>query len=156
MFGVIASRKLCRKASAPLVISALPNMTRILVVDDVERWRNEVRCQLSSHADLLVVGEADTGASAIEAAARLKPDLVLLDIGLPDLNGVQVAHRIRELAPGTNIIFVTLIEDAESANKLVNDGANGYLLKSNLQTELLFAVRQVNAGNRFLSEQLRV
>ena len=129
-------------------------MTRILVVDDVERWRDEIRCQLSSHADLLVVGEAENGVAAIERAAQLKPDLVLLDIGLPDLNGVQVAQRIREVAPGTNIIFVTLIDDAESANKLVNDGAHGYLLKSNLQSELLFAIRQVNAGNRFLSEQL--
>ena len=130
-------------------------MTRIFVVDDVEQWRDEIRYQLSSHTDLVVIGEAGTGVAAIEGAGQFKPDLVLLDIGLPDLNGVQVAQRIREVAPGTNIIFVSLIDDVESANKLVNDGADGYLLKSNLRTELLTAIRQVNAGNRFLSEQLR-
>ena len=130
-------------------------MTRILLVDDVQRWRDEIRNQLKPREDFVVVGEACTGLAAIEGASTLKPDLILLDIGLPDLSGVLVAERIRELDPGVGIIFVTSIEDPESATRLVNDGAQGYLLKSSLQNELLFAVAQVIAGGRFISQQLR-
>ncbi|MDT8069115.1 MAG: response regulator transcription factor [Terriglobia bacterium] len=129
-------------------------MIRILVVDDVEEWRKEIRCLLNPESSLCVVGEAGTGLVAIEETARLKPDLVLLDIGLPDLNGVQVAHRIREVAPDSKIIFVTLNDDADSANRLVQDGAHGYVLKANLQSELLIAIAQVIAGGRFISPQL--
>ncbi len=129
-------------------------MIRILVVDDVEEWRKEIRRQLNAQADLLVVGEAGTGLAAISEAVHLKPDLVLLDIGLPDLTGVHVAERIREVAPGFKIIFVTLSDDPDTANRLVHDGAQGYLLKSNLQSELLTAIRQVNAGGRFISQDL--
>ncbi len=129
-------------------------MIRILVVDDVEEWRKEIRRQLNAQADLLVVGEAGTGLAAISEAVHLKPDLVLLDIGLPDLTGVHVAERIRNIAPGSKIIFVTLSDDPDTANRLVHDGAQGYLLKSNLQSELLTAIRQVNAGGRFISQDL--
>ena len=128
-------------------------MTRILVVDDVKQWRTQIRNCLEMRSDLQVVGEAASGRAALENAAELRPDLVLLDIGLPDLSGVSVAEQIREAAPGTKILFVTLMNDAESARKLVNDGAQGYLLKSNLASELLVAVDTVNAGGRFISQQ---
>lgn len=131
------------------------NVTSILIVDDLAQWRNEVRRHLGAQANLLVIGEAGTGLAAIEQAVQLNPDLILLDIGLPDLNGVQVAERIREVAARSKIIFLTLMDDADSANRLVDDGAHGYVLKANLRSELMSAIDQVNAGGRFISPQLR-
>ncbi len=129
-------------------------MIQILIVDDVEQWRIEIREHLNGHTNSFVISEASTGFEAIEVAARVKPDIILLDIGLPDLNGVQVAKRIRDVAPSAKIIFVTLNDDANSARELVRDQAYGYVLKANLHDELPMALDRVTSGGRFISAQL--
>jgi len=86
---------------------------RILVVDDFAPWRQSVRSLLKSHVELQFVGEVADGLEAVQKAEELHPDLVLLDIGLPGLNGIEAAKRIHQLVPNTTILFLTLCNDAD-------------------------------------------
>lgn len=113
---------------------------RILVVDDLEQWRRMVRSILGAHKQLHVVGEAVDGVEAVQKAGELKPDVIVLDIGLPKVNGIEVANRIRQLAPGTKIIFFTQNADADVRLAALSSGAQGYVLKANAGQELLSAV----------------
>ena len=88
-------------------------MLRALVVDDFEPFRRFVCSRLESRPDLQVIGEASDGLEALEKAQALKPDLILLDIGLPSLNGIEAAHRISRLSPTATILFVSQISDAD-------------------------------------------
>jgi DNA-binding NarL/FixJ family response regulator len=102
------------------------------------------------------VGEARTGREGIEETERLRPDLVLLDLALPDLNGIQVAERIHRIFPESKILVVTLNEDADLANEVVlRNEVRGYLLKSDVQEELLSAIADVIGGKQFISKRLR-
>jgi two-component system, NarL family, response regulator NreC len=102
-----------------------------------------------------VVGEAQNGREAIEKAKQLSPDLVLLDIELPDLNGIQVAKHIQEVSPKSKILLVTMNEDAHLAKEIVQrDGVHGYLLKSDVQWDLWSAITDVLGGKRFVSKRL--
>jgi DNA-binding NarL/FixJ family response regulator len=113
-----------------------PFPIRILLVDDFEPWRKKLRSMLQDRANLQIVGEARTGREGIEETERLRPDLVLLDLALPDLNGIQVAERIHRIFPESKILVVTLNEDADLANEVVlRNEVRGYLLKSDVQEE---------------------
>ena len=103
---------------------------RILVVDDFAPWRRSVRSLLKTHAELQVVGEGADGLEAVQKASELKPDLILLDIGLPGLNGIEAAKQIRQLVPDTRILFVTLNSDPDVARAALDTGAKGYVLKA--------------------------
>jgi len=124
---------------------------RILVVEDFEPWRRSVCSMLKRHAELQLVGEAADGLEAAQKAQKLKPDLILLDIGLPNLNGIEAAKRIRDGVPGTKIIFVTVNNDADTVRAALNSGAQGYVLKTDAGSELWPAIKAVLQGKKYLS-----
>src|SRR5512133_1048766 len=103
----------------------------ILVVDDYAPWRSMLRSKMEADSGFQVIGEAGNGCEAIEKAARLHPDVVLLDIGMPLLNGLEAAPRIRRACPDSKIIFITQEQDNDIRTAALATGAQGYLLKSN-------------------------
>ena len=136
-------------------VAALGRATkRILVVDDYEPYRRTIFIMLQKQEHLRVIGEAVDGLEAVELAERLQPDLVLLDIGLPALDGLKVARRIRELSPKSRILFVSENRSWDIAEEALRTGAAGYVIKTNAASELLAAVNAVLAGNRFISASL--
>ena len=129
-------------------------VTRILIVDDHEIVRRGVRALLESQPGLVVCGEAIDGRDAIAKAAELRPDLVLLDVGLPELNGLEVARRLRASLPSAKILVLTVLEVDRLAGELLEAGVNGYVLKSEAGSTLVSAVRAVTAGTRLFTPQL--
>jgi DNA-binding NarL/FixJ family response regulator len=127
---------------------------RILVVDDFEPWRQQVCSMLQARPQLRVVAGAVDGLEAVQKAQKLQPDLVLLDIGLPNLNGLDSAQRIRQVAPGTKIIFLTQIQDKDVVRAAMRTGAQGYVLKIDAGSELLTALAGVLGGDDFVSSRI--
>jgi DNA-binding NarL/FixJ family response regulator len=113
---------------------------RILLADDFEQWRLLERSILATIPSFRIVGEACNGVEASELCSQLKPDIVLLDIGMPLLNGIDAAIRIRKDSPSSKVVFVTQDDDADIKNEALATGAEGYLLKANAVRELLPAV----------------
>jgi DNA-binding NarL/FixJ family response regulator len=128
---------------------------RVLVVDDFEPWRQQVCSILGARPELRVVAEAADGLEAVQKAEELKPDLIVLDMGLPSLDGLEVANRIGRVAPGTKIIFVTQNSDKDLVRRALNNGALGYVLKTDAASELLTAVAAVLGGDRCLSRGIK-
>ena len=128
---------------------------RILVADDYEDWRRLARLLLQARPELRVVCEASDGSEAVQKAEELKPDLILLDIGLPRLNGIEAARRIRQLSPSSKIIFVSMYDSLDVVQAAVSTGALGYVVKTDVQSELLPAVDAVLRGKRFVSSSLK-
>jgi DNA-binding NarL/FixJ family response regulator len=128
---------------------------RVLVVDDHEPFRQFVCSTLQKRPELQVIGEASDGLEAVQKAEELKPDLILLDIGLPTLNGVDVSRRISMIVPGAKILVVSQNNDADVARAVLSDGASGYVLKLDANRELLRAVEVVLQGGRFVSAGVR-
>jgi len=122
---------------------------RVLVVDDFEPFREFVRSTLTRILELQVVGEASDGLEAVRKAAELKPDLILMDIGLPTLNGIEAARQIRELAPESKIIFVSQESSADVVQEALSLGALGYVVKGQAVSDLLAAVDAVMSGKKF-------
>jgi DNA-binding NarL/FixJ family response regulator len=115
--------------------------TTILIVDDYEPWRSIVRSQLEAKSFFHVVAEASNGCEAIEKAAQLHPDVVLLDIAMPLLNGLDAAPRIRRASPDSKIIFLTQEQDHDIRTAALATGAEGYLPKSGAAGELASAIQ---------------
>lgn len=109
---------------------------RIMVVDDFKQWRAALRSIVEAIEGLRVVAEARNALEAIAKAGRLHPDIVLLDIGLPLLNGIEAAPKIRQASPGSKIIFLTQELDSDVRIAALAAGAEGYLLKSTVVSEL--------------------
>jgi DNA-binding NarL/FixJ family response regulator len=127
---------------------------RVLVVEDFAPFRQFIGSALAKRCDLQIVGEAADGEEAVQKAKELQPDLILLDIGLPTLNGIEAAQRIRQVAPESKIIFVTQESSADVVQKALNSGAQGYVVKTKAATELLAAAEAVLNGKQFLSSGL--
>ena len=124
---------------------------RILVVDDFELFRRLVVELLGIRPELQVVGEASDGLEAIKKAVELRPDLILLDIGLPSLNGIKVARQMRSLVPESIIIFLTQESSAELVEAALSLGARGYVVKARAQADLFAAVEAALSGKTFVS-----
>jgi len=122
----------------------------MLVVEDYPPFRQFVCSMLGRKPELQVVGEAADGLEAVHKAEELRPDLIVLDIGLPALNGLEAARRIRKLAPESKIIFVTQESSADIVQEALRLGASGYVLKTNAGKELLTAVETVRQGKQFI------
>jgi len=127
---------------------------RILVVDDFLPYRQFVSSILQERPGWQVTGEASDGLEAVQRAEELQPDLILLDIGLPKLNGIEAAGRIRNLAPQSKILFVSQESSADVVEEALRLGARGYILKAYAQRDLLAAVEAVLEGKRFVSSGL--
>ena len=123
---------------------------RVLLVDDLEPFRILVRSLVQEQSAFQVVGEASDGLAAVQQAKELQPDLVLLDIGLPELDGLGAADRIREVSPSSRIVFLTQYNSPEMVRAALDGKAYGYVLKTDIG-ELLAAMRAVLSGNRFVS-----
>ena len=127
---------------------------RVLLVDDHELVRQGVASMLAKADDLTVVGEARTGREAIEAARKELPDVVLMDVRMPDMDGLEATRRIKEERPRTAVIMVTMHDNPAYLREAVRAGAAGYLLKDVSKDELLDAIRQVATGGAFIESQM--
>lgn len=127
---------------------------RVLIVDDHAVVRHGLRSLLSMYEDILVVGEADKGATVLKKVAELLPDVVLLDIRIPPPTGVEVAHRLRRSYPQVKIIILTTYDEDKYLNDALQAGAHGYLLKDTSRKFLVDSIRQVYNGQRLLSPDL--
>ena len=128
--------------------------TRVLVVDDYEPYRRFVCSTLQKQADLQIIGEVSDGLEAVQKAQELQPELILMDLSLPTLNGIEAARRIRLVLPASKILFVSENRSPDIAQVALGNGAGGYVVKSDAATDLLPAVRAVLEGKRFVSTRL--
>jgi len=128
---------------------------RILIADDYEGWRRKIRRLLQVRREYQVVGEALDGAEAVHKAQELNPDLILLDIGLRKLNGIEAAHLIRQLSPSSKILVVSQNNDLEVVRAALSASARGYVLKADARSELLPAMEAVLQGKQFISNSLK-
>lgn len=124
---------------------------RVLVVEDHEPFRRFVCSMLEKGTELQVIGEASDGLEAVHKAEELQPDLILLDVGLPTLNGIEAARRIRNLSPKSRILFVSQESAADVVQGAFSLGAAGYVVKTHAAIELLAAVEVVRQGRKFVS-----
>jgi DNA-binding NarL/FixJ family response regulator len=127
---------------------------RIFVADDHELVRRGIRGILHALRGWSVVGEAANGREAVEKANRLKPDVAILDISMPDLDGLQATRRIRESTPNTEVVILTMHESDQMVRRVLDAGALGYVLKSDLARHLVKAVKNVSAGKLFLTPRV--
>jgi DNA-binding NarL/FixJ family response regulator len=127
---------------------------RILIADDYEGWRQQARLLLQAGPQWQVIAEASDGSETVQKAEELKPDLIVLDIGLPNLNGIEAARRIRERSPDSKIIFLSLYNSPDVVQAALSTGALGYVHKADAQSELLPAVDAVLRGKQFVSSSL--
>lgn len=123
---------------------------KILIADDHAILREGIRALLSEYDDLEVVGEVAEGKEAIDLANRLKPDVILMDIAMPGLGGLEATLELRKSCPGTKILVLTQYDNKEYVFRFLRAGASGYVLKKAVGTELVSAIRAVHAGGSFL------
>jgi DNA-binding NarL/FixJ family response regulator len=127
---------------------------RILIVDDFKDWRLQVRLLFQARPEWQVIAEASDGSEALQMAEELKPDLILLDIGLPKLNGIEAARRIRRFSPSSKIVFVSMNNGLDIVRAALSTGALGYVLKTDVRVELVPAVDAILRGKQYVSSSL--
>jgi two-component system response regulator NreC len=127
---------------------------RILIADDHALVRQGAKVVLQARPGWRVVGEAANGREAVQKAIELKPDVLVVDIGMPELDGVEVARQIREGVPSTKVLVLTMHESDQMVKRALDAGALGYILKSDLTECLARAVKAVSEGKRFLTPKV--
>jgi two-component system response regulator NreC len=129
-------------------------MIRILLADDHTILREGIRALLGDEPDMAVVGEADNGRWAVEQARALKPDVVLMDIAMPLLNGLEATRQIRREQPDTHVLILTMHQNEEYVPQVLDAGASGYVLKHAAGHELVAAIRAVAQGDAYFSPEI--
>jgi len=124
---------------------------RVLLADDHQLMRSGVRLMLEREPDVSVVGEASDGREAVALAKSLKPDVVVMDIGMPNLNGIEAAHQMTGDSPGLAIVMLSMHSDESYVLRALKAGARGYLLKDSAEADLSRAVHVVAGGKSFFS-----
>ena len=127
---------------------------RVLLVDDHQMMRQGLRSLLSAEADIEIVGEAADGRTALELVRTLTPDVVVMDVGMPDLNGVEATRRIRAEHPSAKVVALSTHTDKRYVHHMLEAGACGYVLKIAAHVELLRAVRAASLGGTYLSSEI--
>jgi DNA-binding NarL/FixJ family response regulator len=128
---------------------------RLLVVDDHAVFRRVICALLSQERTLEVICQSATGEDAVRKTEELRPDLVVLDIGLPGISGIEAARQILQGSPTSKIIFLSQHDSLQMANEASNVGGRGYVAKIDAASELLTAIRSLDEGRFFVSQQLR-
>ena len=139
------------QAGEALLLSSI----RILVVDDFEGWRHQIRLLFQVRPRWRIIAEVSDGSEAVQKVADLKPDLIVLDIGLPKLNGIEAARRIRQLSPSSKIIFLSQNNDRDIVQAALSTGALGYVHKTDVRSDLLPAIEAVLQGREFVSSSIK-
>jgi DNA-binding NarL/FixJ family response regulator len=128
---------------------------RVLLADDHAMMRDGLTSLLSASPGIEVVGAVSNGREAVHCAAELEPDIVIMDISMPELNGIEAAQLIRARSPGVRIVMLSMHSSSEHLYRALAAGAAGYLLKESAGTEAVAAVHAVHAGRRYMSQALR-
>src|SRR3990172_822104 len=124
---------------------------KVLIVDDHTIVRQGLRAILESHSGFVVVGEAENGREAVRKAQELNPDVVIMDIAMPTLNGLEATRQIKRALPDTKVLALTMYNDEEYVFQILKAGASGYLIKETAASELINAIHSVNSGTPFFS-----
>ncbi len=131
------------------------SLVGVLVVDDYEPFRRFVCSTLGKRPGFQIIGEASDGLEAVQKAEELQPDLIVLDIGLPSLNGIEAARRIRKISPKSKILFASQESSGDIVQHALSSGALGYVVKGHAASELLTAVEAVLRNEQFVSSTLK-
>jgi DNA-binding NarL/FixJ family response regulator len=126
----------------------------VFLADDHAVVRDGLRFLLEAQHDIKVIGDAANGRDAVRQVAKLRPDVVIVDIAMPDLNGIEATRQIRETHPSAQVIILSMHSTTEHVFRALQAGARGYLLKESAGVEVISAVRAVYAGSRYLSEKI--
>jgi two-component system response regulator NreC len=127
---------------------------RILITDDHTLFRQGIKTLLGAESDLDIVGEAANGAEAVEKVTELRPDIVLMDIGMPGLSSFEATRQIKKARPDTKVLFLTMYDDEDYLVQCMEVGASGYVLKDSPAQQLLAALRDVYRGGSYLSPRM--
>jgi len=126
---------------------------KIILVDDHALIRSGVKNLLKQSRDMAVIGEAETGLQAIDMYEELKPDLIVLDISLADMNGMDVSQKILEIDPNANILMLSMYDDEDYVSRCIENGVKGYVVKSESSQELEYAVRTILQGKTYFGRK---
>ncbi len=135
-------------------MESAPQKIRVLIADDHAILRDGLRKLLTEEPDLEVAGEARDGHDALRKAEELKPDVILLDLAMPGLNGIAVAKRLRSAAPAAKVLILTMHQEEEYVYETLKAGASGYVLKDAAGPDLVAAIRAARRGEQFLSPSI--
>jgi two-component system response regulator NreC len=124
---------------------------RILLADDHAVVRQGFKMILSAHSDMEIVGEAGNGREAIQLTEELRPDIVVMDVAMPELNGIEATRRVMEVAPHTRVLALSMHKDSVYVREILRAGARGYLLKDAPAGDLVSAIRALASGEGYLS-----
>jgi two-component system, NarL family, response regulator NreC len=125
--------------------------TRILICDDHTLFVEGIKAMLRNESSLEIVGEARDGRQAVELVKELKPDLLLMDVSMPDMNGFDATQRVHELDPNIKVLILTMHDEEELVARCLEAGAAGYIIKDAPASQLLYAIEMVKKGERYLS-----
>jgi DNA-binding NarL/FixJ family response regulator len=125
--------------------------TRILICDDHTLFVEGIKAMLRNESSLEIVGEARDGRQAVELVKELKPDLLLMDVSMPDMNGFDATQRVHELDPNIKVLILTMHDEEELVARCLEAGAAGYIIKDAPASQLLYAIEMVTKGERYLS-----
>jgi DNA-binding NarL/FixJ family response regulator len=127
---------------------------RVLIADDHTLFRDGLRALLASATDMELAGEAETGEAAVQQVAELQPDVVLMDVQMPGLNGIEATRRIVQMSPHVRVLMLTMFDDEASVFAAMRAGARGYILKGATHAEMLRAIRVIANGEAIFSPQI--
>jgi two-component system, NarL family, response regulator LiaR len=136
-----------------MIVSERPNPIRVLIVDDHPLARSGLRTFLNAYSDLEMAGEADNGAEALSLTAEVRPDVVLMDLVMPEMDGVEATRRLKAAEPELTVIALTSVDDGGMVERALRAGASGYLLKTVGAVDLAQAIRAAHAGRRVLGPE---
>jgi len=125
--------------------------TRVLICDDHTLFVEGIKAMLRNEPSLEIVGEAHDGRQAVELVKELKPDLLLMDVSMPDMNGFDATQRVQELDPKVKVLILTMHDEEELVARCLEAGAAGYIIKDAPASQLLYAIEMVQKGERYLS-----